>query len=159
MKAHLNFSSIDLVSFWQECDEIFEQFEREEMPSECYGWRSWKIEKAFEKHSNSMLNWVDGVGYDFVANDGLKYEFKQVKDAFKNQETPNIILKNFRKNTFDYYDQTFDYILVIDVERRTLGVYDWEYVYKKHIINSATVTAILEHSQAKKLYTPYYEIS
>jgi|TARA_B100000035_G_scaffold224781_1_gene193259 hypothetical protein len=155
----INFSSFNLVSFWQECDKIFQQFEVEQMPSECYGWRSWKIEKAFEKHSKNTLKWVDGVGYDFIGSDGLKYEFKQVKDAFKNQETPNIILKNFRKNTFDYYDQTFDYILVIDVERRTLGVYDWEYVCGRHIINSATVTAILEHSQARKLYTPYHEIA
>tara|TARA_B100000282_G_C31387048_1_gene333859 strand:+ start:44 stop:520 length:477 start_codon:yes stop_codon:yes gene_type:complete len=157
----IDFSLMDLASFWQECDEIFEQFEREKMPSECYGWRSWKIEKAFEKHSSNMLNWVDEVGYDFVAGDNLKYEMKQVKDAFspKNKETPTITLKNFRKDTLNYYDQTFDYILVIDVERRILGVYDWEYIYSRHNINSATVTAILEHSKAKKLYTHYYEIA
>ena len=47
------------------------------MPSECYGWRSWKIEKAFEKHSKNALNWVDGIGYDFEDQDNIKYEFKQ----------------------------------------------------------------------------------
>ena len=43
------------------------------------------------------------------------------KDAFKKEETPNVILKNFRKDTLDHYDQTFDYILIVDVERRILG--------------------------------------
>ena len=155
----IDFSSFNLVSFWQECDSIFEQFKVEQQPSECYGWRSWRVEKAFEKHSKNALNWVDGVGFDFIGSDGLKYELKQVKDAFKKGKTPNVILKNFRKDTLDHYDKTFDYILIIDVERRTLGVYDWEYVHKRCIINGATVTANFEHSQARKLYTPYYEIA
>jgi len=159
----INLHEFDLEAFWKECDEIFEQFREEEMPSECYGWRSWKIEKAFEKHSKNALKWVDGIGYDFKDQDNIKYEFKQVKDAFKKEETPNVILKNFRKDTLDHYNQTFDYILIIDVERRILGVFDWEYVYRRHVINGATVTAILEHFQAKEIHTPYanflYEIA
>ena len=71
----IDFSSFNLVSFWQECDSIFEQFKVEQQPSECYGWRSWRVEKAFEKHSKNALNWVDEVGFDFIDSDGLKYEF------------------------------------------------------------------------------------
>ena len=151
----INLSEIDLDAFWNECDEIFDEFRRDEMPSECYGWRSWKIEKAFEKYSKNMLKWIDGIGFDFVDEDDIRYEFKQVKDAFKKEETPNVILKNFRKTSFDNYEQTFEYILIIDIDRRIIGVYDWEYVESKHVINDATVTAIFEHSQAKEIHTPY----
>ena len=157
----INLHEFNLEAFWEECDVIFEQFKKEEMPSECYGWRSWKIEKAFEKHSKNMLKWVDGIGFDFVDEDNIRYEFKQVKDAFKKEETPSVILKNFRKDSLDHYDQTFEYILIIDVERRTLGVYDWKYVSEAYVINGATVTAILDHYRAKEIHTPYslYEIA
>lgn len=158
----INLHEFNLEAFWEECDAIFEQFKREKMPSECYGWRSWKIEKAFERYSKSTLGWVDGVGYDFVDEDNIKYEFKQVKDAFKKDETPSVVLKNFRKDTFDEYNQTFEYILIIDVERRTIGVYDWKYVSEVYTINAATVTAILDHYRAKEIHTPYaplYEVA
>ena len=163
----INLNEFDLDAFWNECDQIFEEFRREEMPPECYGWRSWRIEKAFEKYSNCALKWVNGMGYDFVemSEPDIRIEFKQVLDAFKigKAETSNVILKNFRKSSFDHYDKTFDYILIIDVDRRIIGVYDWEYVESKHVINDATITAIFEHSQAKEICTPYsnlfYEIA
>lgn len=145
----------ELTLFWDECDKIFDQFYREKMPSECYGWRSWKIEKALEKVLRGKLIWVDGKGFDFTDKKGIKYELKQVKDAFKSDKTPAITLKNFKRNTIFHYSQTFEHLLLIDVERRMLGVFDWDYVYEKHVVNSATITAILEHAYAKQIHTPH----
>jgi len=154
---YVDFSKMDLVSFWKEVHNIFDEFIKEKMPSECYGWRSWKIEKAFEKHSKDQLGWVDGVGYDFIGIDNLKYEFKQVQNAFKNNQTPPIVVKNWRKDRKEY-KVSFDYLIVVDVDRETLGVFDGSYVNTKFVENDATVTAVLESRKAE-LYTPYHEIS
>tara|TARA_B100001778_G_scaffold265373_1_gene226321 strand:+ start:125 stop:598 length:474 start_codon:yes stop_codon:yes gene_type:complete len=150
----IDFYKCDLPAFWEDCREIFDEFEREQMPEECYGWRSWKIERAFEKHSNGQLKWQNGKGYDYteLIESSKKVEWKQVKDAFKKDVTPTVILKNFRTNCIRQYDKTFDYLIVIDVERETLGVFQWDYVHSKSIINDATITAQLEISKAQ-LYT------
>jgi len=113
---YVDFSKMDLVSFWKEVHNIFDEFIKEKMPSECYGWRSWKIEKAFQKHSKNQLKWVNGVGYDFIGIDNLKYEFKQVQNAFKNNQTPPIVVKNWRKDRKEY-KVSFDYLIVVDVEK------------------------------------------
>ena len=152
----VDFSKMDLVSFWKEVHNIFDEFIKEKMPSECYGWRSWKIEKAFEKCSGNQLEWVDGIGYDFIGIDKLKYEFKQVQNAFKKNETPPIIVKNWRKDRREY-QKSFDYLIVVDVDRETLGIFDGNYVNTKFVENDATVTAVLESRKAE-LHTPYHEI-
>lgn len=154
---YVDFSKMDLVSFWKEVHNIFDEFIKEEMPSECYGWRSWKIEKAFQKHSKNQLKWVNGVGYDFIGIDNLKYEFKQVQNAFKNNQTPPIVVKNWRKDRKEY-KVSFDYLIVVDVDRETLGIFDGSYVNTKFEENDATVTAVLENRKAE-LHTPYHEIS
>ena len=153
----LNFSEMNLVSFWKDVHSIFDEFLMEKMPSECYGWRSWKIEKAFEKNSRDKLKWVDGTGYDFIGIDKLKYEFKQVKDAFKKNQTPSIVIKNWRKDRKGYKN-SFDYLIVADVDREILGIFDAGYVQSRSSENDATVTAVLENHKAK-LYTLYNEIS
>lgn len=153
----VDFSKMDLISFWEEVHNIFDEFIKEKMPSECYGWRSWKIEKAFEKYSGNQLEWIDGVGYDFIGIDNLKkYEFKQVQNAFKNNQTPRIVVKNWRKDRREY-KVSFDYLIVVDVDRETLGIFDGNYVNTKFVENDATVTAVLESSRAE-LHTSYHEI-
>ena len=151
----INLYECNLPAFWEDCEKIFKNFVDEQKPKECYGHRSWEIEKKFEEHSNGQLKWQDGKGYDFIEliESSKKVEFKQVKDAFKNHITPTIILKNFYKNCISQYDKTFDYIIVVDIERETLGVFQWDYVYSKSIINDATITAQLEISKAETLHT------
>ena len=154
----INLEKFNLKQFWEECDSIFEKFIREEQPPECYGHRTWKIEKAFEKHSNGQLKWVNGKGYDFISGN-LKYEFKQVQDAFKKNFTPPITIRNFRKKCLGDLESTFEYLIVIDVSRRALALFDWDYVNSQSIVNDATITASLELSKAIKIETLYYEIT
>ena len=153
----INFGICNLSEFWEECDSIFEDFVVRKMPSECYGYRTFQIETAFAKHSNNQLEWVDGKGYDFISGN-LKYEFKQVQDAFKKNFTPIITLKNFRKKCLGELEHTFDYLIVIDVTRRALAIFDWDYVNSQHTVNDATITASLELSKAVEIKTLYHEI-
>jgi hypothetical protein len=76
----INLKKFDIKSFFKEVDEIFDEFKQEQMPSECYGWRSWRIERSFAKNSNGSLKHLHGEkGRDFKDIENCFYEFKQVK--------------------------------------------------------------------------------
>ena len=152
----INFSDFNLTSLFKEVDGIFDKFNEEEMPCECYGWRSWMIEKTFAKHSNGkLIKLKNKNGRDFLSleKDGLSYEFKQVKDAFKNNITPSIVLKNFRGRCMGKSKKTFDYLIVMDVDRKILGMFDWEYVDTVSKVNDATITAQLSKEYAVQIET------
>ena len=155
----INLKSFDTKSFFQEVDEIFDEFARERMPPECYGWRSWKIEKSFVKHSNGSLTHLHSEkGRDFEDSQKLFYEFKQVKDAFKNTTTPDITTKNFYKECLGIPSKTFDYLIVFDADRKSIGMYDWEYINRKMKVNDAKITVKLEVSKAIEFLSYYDEI-
>ena len=143
----IDFAKFNTPSLFDDVDKIFKEFKDQNMPSECYGWRSWRIEKTIEKHSNNQLIWVDKRGYDFISGN-VKYEFKQVKDAFKKITTPSITIKNYRGKCLGLSEKTFDYLIVMDVDRRMLAMYNWDYVSKVFKLNDANVTAVLELSEA-----------
>ena len=143
----INLSKFNLVSLFDEVDKIFETFVKEHMSMECYGWRSWMIEKEMTKHSNGQLEKLHNQkGRDLKDNDSLYYEFKQVKDAFKDNITPPLTLKNFRGKCLGLPEKTFDYLIVMDVERTTLGMYDWDCVVEASKFNDAGVTFKLKLS-------------
>ena len=150
------FEELNKPSFFEECDDIFDEFIREEMPPQNYGYRSWKIEKAFEKHSNGKFKYVGNKPEeecDFIYNNSEKIEFKQVKDACKKFMTPLITLKNWRKNNLGNYEPPFDYLVVVDVDRKAMLAFDSNYVSDKTENNDATVTCKLELSKAVQTET------
>jgi len=150
------FEELNKPSFFEECDNIFDEFIKEEMPPQCYGHRSWKIEKAFEKYSNGKFKYVGNKPEeecDFIHNNSEKIEFKQVKDACKKFETPTITLKNWRKVNLENYEPPFDYLIVVDVDRKAMLVFDSNYVYDKIEVNDATVTCKLELSKSVQIET------
>ena len=52
------------------------------MPPQNYGYRSWKIEKALEKHSkNIQVLGKLSKEFDFIYKNSKRIELKQVKDA------------------------------------------------------------------------------
>ena len=143
----INLSKFNLVSLFDEVDKIFNIFVEENMPVECFGWRSWMIEKEIPKHSNGQLEKLHNkIGRDLKDKQSLYYEFKQVKDAFKDSITPPITLKNFRKECLGLPKKTFDYLIVMDVDRKTLGMYNWDCVDEASKLNDAGVTFKLKLS-------------
>ena len=145
----INLSEFNLESLFKEVDKIFETFVKNHMSMECYGWRSWMIEKEITKHSNGQLEKLHNQkGRDLKDNDSLYYEFKQVKDAFKDNITPPLTLKNFRGKCLGLPEKTFDYLIVMDVDRKMLGMYDWDCVDDACKLNDARVTVKLELSDA-----------
>ena len=145
----INLSEFNLESLFKEVDKIFETFVKDHMSMECYGWRSWMIEKEITKHSNGQLEKLHNQkGRDLKDNESLYYEFKQCKDAFKDNITPVITLKNFRKQCLGFSKKTFDYLIVMDVDRKMLGMYDWDCVDDACKLNDARVTVKLELSDA-----------
>tara|TARA_S200000501_G_scaffold344998_1_gene357277 strand:- start:49 stop:591 length:543 start_codon:yes stop_codon:yes gene_type:complete len=143
----INLSDFNLESLFEEVDKIFETYVKDHMPVECYGWRSWMIELALSKHSNGQLEKLHNQkGRDLRDIDSMYYEFKQVKDAFKDNTTPSIILKNFRGKCLGLSEKTFDFLIIMDVDRKMLGMYDWDYVNRLSKLNDATVTVKLELS-------------
>ena len=139
----------NLSEFWEECDSIFEDFVVRKMPSECYGWRSWMIEKEISKQSGGQLEKLHNQkGRDLKDNESLYYEFKQCKDAFKGNITPVITLTNFRKQCLGFSKKTFDYLIVMDVDRKMIAMYNWDYIDSVSQLNDATVTVKLELSNA-----------
>jgi len=155
----ISFKNFDTKSFFKEVDEIFNEFNQEQMPQECYGWRSWKIERAFVKHSNGSLKHLyNKKGKDFEDLNKLFYEFKQVKNAFKNTETPEITIKNFYKECLGISEKTFDYLIVFDAERKAIGIYDWEYVKDQMKVNDAKITVKLNLCKSLEFFNYYDEI-
>ena len=155
----INLKSFITKAFFQEVDEIFDEFIGEKMPPECYGWRSWKIERAFAKHSNGSLTHLYAeTGRDFQDSQKLFYEFKQVKDAFKNNVTPDITTKNFYKECLGIPSKTFDYLIVFDANRKSIGIYEWEYVERHMKVNDAKITVKLEVTEAIEFLSYYDEI-
>tara|TARA_Y100001938_G_C7857949_1_gene314129 strand:+ start:42 stop:530 length:489 start_codon:yes stop_codon:yes gene_type:complete len=150
----IELSKFNLSLLFDEVDQIYKNFEEQHMPDECYGWRSWKIELALSKHSGGQLEKLHNQkGRDLKDSDSLYYEFKQVKNAFKKNTTPTIILKNFRGKCLGLSKRTFDYLILMDVDRKTLGMYDWDYVNRSSIINDATITVKLEKCDAISMET------
>ena len=161
MTEAIDFSKFNFIDFFNEVDDVFKEFEDKNMPPECYGWRSWCVEKLLEKHSGGQLEWIrNGKGCDFFITDSerKRLEFKQVKDACKKNITPGIILKNFRGNSVKELEKTFDYLIVADIDRRTVLIFDYEYVKLKSVVCSADIKAQLELSEAIQIKTPYDEI-
>jgi hypothetical protein len=155
----INLKKFDIKSFFKEVDEIFDEFKQEQMPSECYGWRSWRIERSFAKNSNGSLKHLHGEkGRDFKDIENCFYEFKQVKNAFKYIETPEITTKNFYKNCLGVPKKSFDYLIVFDAERKAIGIYKWEHVEKKMKINDAKITVKLNLSETVQFFSYYDEI-
>tara|TARA_A100001388_G_C28367820_1_gene310980 strand:+ start:27 stop:509 length:483 start_codon:yes stop_codon:yes gene_type:complete len=145
----ISLSKFNLETLFIEVDKIFETFVKDHMPVECYGWRSWMIESEIPKHSGGQLEKLHNQkGRDLKDTESLYYEFKQVKDAFKNNTTPEITLKNFRKECLGLSEKTFDYLIVMDVDRKMIAMYNWNYVESASQLNSATVTVKLELSNA-----------
>ena len=145
----INLSEFNLESLFKEVDKIFETFVKDHMSMECYGWRSWMIEKEITKHSNGQLEKLHNQkGRDLKDNESLYYEFKQCKDAFKDNITPVITLKNFRKQCLGFSKKTFDYLIVMDVDRKMIAMYNWDYVDSVSQLNDAIVTVKLELSNA-----------
>ena len=145
----INLSEFNLESLFKEVDKIFETFVKDHMSMECYGWRSWMIEKEITKHSNGQLEKLHNQkGRDLKDNDSLYYEFKQVKDAFKDNITPPLTLKNFRGKCLGLPEKTFDYLIVMDVDRKMIAMYNWDYVDSVSQLNDAIVTVKLELSNA-----------
>ena len=145
----INLSKFNLVPLFDGVDKIFEKFVKEHMSMECYGWRSWMIEREMARHSNGQLEKLHNQkGRDLKDNDSLYYEFKQVKDAFKDNVTPPFTLKNFRGKCLGLPEKTFDYLIVMDVDRKMLGMYDWDCVDEASKLNDASVTVKLELSDA-----------
>ena len=155
----ISLKNFDTKSFFKEVDEIFDEFNREQMPPECYGWRSWKIERAFAKHSNGNLKHLYAKkGKDFEDLKKLFYEFKQVKDAFKNTETPEITIKNFYKDCLGIPEKTFDYLIVFDAERKSIGIYEWDYVKTQIKVNDARILVKLNVSESVEFFSYYEQI-
>ena len=55
-------------------------------------------------------------------------------------------MKNFRKECLGLPKKTFDYLIVMDVDRKTLGMYDWDCVDEASKLNDAGVTFKLKLS-------------
>ena len=150
----IELSKFNLSLLFDEVDQIYKDFKEQHMPDECYGWRSWKIELALSKHSNGQLEKLHNQkGRDLRDIDSMYYEFKQVKDAFKDNTTPSIILKNFRGKCLGLSEKTFDFLIIMDVDRKMLGMYDWDYVNRLSKLNDATVTVKLENCEAISIET------
>ena len=150
------FEELNKPTFFNECDNIFDFFKKENMPQQCFGYRSWLIEKALEKYSNGKFKYVgkhSKEGCDFIYKNSKRVELKHVKDACKKFMTPSITLKNWRKNNLGNYEPPFDYLIVVDVDRKAMLVFDSNYVSDKTENNDATVTCKLELSKAVQTET------
>ena len=62
-------------------------------------------------------------------------------------------MKNFRGKCLGLPKKTFDYLILMDVDRKTLGMYDWDYVNRLSKLNDATVTVKLENCEAISMET------
>ena len=155
----IDLKKFDIKSFFNSADLILDEFKNQNMPPECYGWRSWKIEKSFCQSSKGELNHLfDQQGRDFKDSEGFFYEFKQVKNAFKDIETPEIIIKNYYKNCLGKPKKTFDYLIVFDIDRKALGIYDWDLVNQNLNVSDARITVKLKTSKAVQFLSIYDEI-
>ena len=101
MTEAIDFSKFNFIDFFNEVDDVFKYFEDKNMPPECYGWRSWKMEKIIERLCPD-LKYIGGTKKDgdFIHTDGTVYESKCVQDAFKvhkgSIKIPPITISNFR---------------------------------------------------------------
>ena len=136
-------SELKLQNIFNSWDLIHDEFKN--YPKQSLGHRSYLCEKIIEGESNSKLNYlVDHSLGDFVDNNGLYYESKEVKDAFKRNKTPEIVVKNFRGKCLGKPDKTYDYLIVWDRDRRMVAMFDHEYVAQQMVVKDAIITVKLE---------------
>ena len=143
----LDFSQLNLQNIFDKWDKVHEEFKQ--YPKQSLGHRSYLCEKIIESESNSKLNYlVDHSLGDFIDNNGLYYESKEVKDAFKRHTTPEIVVKNFRGRCLGKPSKTYDYLIVWDRDRRMVAMFDHEYIDQKMIVKDAIITVKLEIAKA-----------
>jgi hypothetical protein len=142
-----NLSELNLENVFDKWDEVHEEYKR--YPKQSLGHRGFLCEQIIESESNGKLNQLnDHPLGDFIDNNGLYYESKEVKNAFKRHVTPEIIVKNFRGKCLGKPGKTYDYMIVVDRERRMIAMFDHEYVNHKMIVKDATITVRLEIAKA-----------
>jgi len=88
------------------------------------------VEMAIDKYSNGKLKYVgdSADGMDFEGADGLRYECKMQGSIFqpRTAHTAKVILKNHRGRDLGHPPKTFDRMILIDTNKRKVGVVDFE---------------------------------
>jgi hypothetical protein len=110
--------------------------------------RSEIIERTLAKYSGGQFKYIGDKsnGVDFLDNENLRYELKCMDGLFQKSVpyTKQITLKNFF-GTASELDQTFDFLILIDTIKNTIGVCDWECATRDMVLNDATITTKVQH--------------
>ena len=146
-------SELNLKSLFDKWDEVREEFK--DCPKQSLGHQAYLCEQIIQNESNGKLKLLkDNPQGDFVDNNGLFYESKEVKNAFKRDITPEITVKNFRGKCLGKPGKTYDFMIVVDSERRQIAMFNNEYVREKMEVKSATITVKLEKARAIQTISP-----
>lgn len=115
------------------------------------------ISKCIEKYSHMKLKFVDAIGHDFIVpwdNKEIKVEFKHGKELFqtdKSDFTKKIKLDNTngRSSYNKIYEKTFDYLLLIDVNKAAIVSYEKILPY---IINDGDGRSVRIHKKELTIF-------
>jgi len=115
------------------------------------------IELAIEKYSHGQLSYVGNtaVGKDFHTNTNPSYaiECKSMEGLFQSNSpfTKSIILANFRQSKVSELRKTFDYILLVDTKRNSVGICDWNTCTENVIINDANASVVIDQNKVQMI--------
>tara|TARA_B100001996_G_scaffold277617_1_gene218148 strand:+ start:45 stop:530 length:486 start_codon:yes stop_codon:yes gene_type:complete len=136
---------LPLDEIFSETQKVYDEFVREEMPPQCYGWRSWKMEKIIERLCPDLkyIGGIKNVEGDFIHTDGTVYESKCVQDAFKlhkgSIKIPPITITNFRG--WSYEKEFANMVLLVwDIPRRCVGMFPPDAV-QRHLKRTDSTTS------------------
>lgn len=125
--------------------------------------RTWLQEKSFSKWSDGQLEYVGDYedGRDFVDPSGTFYEMKGSLRLFnKNESSKRVVLinkrpgkKKIKELKKEDIQKTFDYMLLVDTERMSIGYTDWDTVYSRTECDGAGATFKLKKGDYKILAT------
>jgi len=100
-------------------------------------------EIATAKHSNKQFEYVGmkDDGHDYVDCYGIFWEDKGQENLFQKTtgKTSQFTLKNWQGNSKNTVEKTFEYIILKDTKKMSVGWSTWDSVYKNMINKSAQV--------------------
>jgi hypothetical protein len=125
--------------------------------------RTWLQEKSFAKWSDGQMEYVGDFkdGVDFVSQHNENYEMKGSLDLFnKNGDCKRVVLINKRPGKRkiailkkEDIQKTFEYMLLVDTKKMSIGYTDWDTVYSRTECDGAGATFKLCKGDYKMLAT------
>ena len=145
----IHLEDLDISGIFEEMESLHEEFSA--YPKQSLGHRSYLCEKVIEKRSGGKLKRLqDHPLGDFEIKEypPSYLESKELKNAFRKNITPEIIVKNFHGKCLGKPPKTYDYLIVWDINSKMVGLFDQQYVYDRMVVKDAGVTVRLELHRA-----------